>query len=250
MPRGNIVDKIPNIRYFVNMGTKKASIKQRAKKVSIEDLPTVKISDEQIRHISTTLAKRIDKDLFKQKYAPAAEVLKIIGAGAFIAGSFAIPTLPMALRPFLKNNNDYEIWKKFNIPYLKRTMARLEKQKLVEIKDGEKYQTVEITERGKRRILKFAIDELGVEKPRRWDWKWRLVSYDIPVKYKNMGEIFSSYLKTWNFYPIHKSLFLHAYPCEKQIDFLREYLGIGKYVRIFRVEAIENGRQFRDFFGV
>ncbi len=238
------------MRYFVNMGTKKAGIKRRAKKVRVEDLPTVKISDTQIKHISTALAKRIDRDLFKKKYAPIGEVLKLIGTGAFIAGSFAVPTLPMALKPFLKNEDEYEIWKKFNIPYLKRTLERLERQRLVEIKEGNKYQTIEITESGKRRILKFALEELGVEKPEDWDNKWRLVSYDIPNKYKNMAGIFTSYLKTWNFYPLHNSLFIHAYPCEKQIDFLREYLGIGKFVKIFRVEAIENTKVFRKFFGV
>ena len=225
-------------------------IKKRAAKVQIEDLPMAKISDEQIKHISISLAKQIDKNLFKKRCAPIGEVLKLIGTGVFIAGSFAIPTLPMALKPFLKNENEYEIWKRFNIPYLKRTLERLEKQKLVEIKEGEKYQTIEITQRGKRRILKFALEALSVEKPGNWDGKWRLVSYDIPSKYKNMGELFSSYLKTWNFYPFHKSLFIHAYPCEKQIEYLREYLGLGKFVRLFRVDGLENDSEFREFFGV
>ncbi len=234
----------------LRQGNSGAGVKKRARKARIEDLPMAKINDEQIKHISATLARRIDKDLFKEKYAPIGEVLKLIGTGIFIAGSFAIPTLPMALKPFLKNENEYEIWKRFNIPYLKRTLERLEKQKLVEIKEGEKYQTIEITQRGKRRILKLALEELNLEKPRNWDGKWRLVSYDIPCKYKNLGELFSSYLKTWNFFPLHKSLFIHAYPCEKQMEYLREYLGLGKFVRLFRVDAMENDSEFREFFGV
>ena len=98
--------------------------------------------------------------------------------------------------------------------------------------------------------MQFAIDQLKVEKPKIWDGRWRLVSYDIPKEIRNVGENFREQLKTWNFYPLHKSVFLHAYSCIEQVDFLREYLGIGKYVRIFIVASIENDKLFRDFFEV
>jgi len=41
-----------------------------------------------------------------------------------------------------------------------------------------------------------------------------------------------------------------AYPCIKEVAFLREYLGIGEMVRLFDVGKIENDQNFRDFFGV
>ncbi|TSC88258.1 MAG: PaaX family transcrtiptional regulator [Microgenomates group bacterium Gr01-1014_7] len=160
--------------------------------------------------------------------------------------------LGLALKPFLdhKRKEEFETWKRFNIPYLRRTLTRLEKQKLVELDEKDGMQIVKITASGKRKVLKFALDELAVEKPKIWDGKWRLISYDIPGRLHRIRAILREYLKAWGFYPFHESVFLHAYPCEKQVEFLREYLGIGEYVRILKVSEIERDKEFRDYFGV
>ncbi len=224
-------------------------INTRKKKVRIEDLPLPKTEESHIAEIAKTLTKKIDREIFKEKYAYATAILKLVGMGAFLTASIAIPNLPRILIPFLQEN-EYEVWKRFNIPYLKRTLKRLERQKLVKIVEGEKYQIVEITDGGQRRILKYALDTLVIEKPKFWDNKWRMASYDIPNKLKRTRQVFREYLSAWGFYPLHESVFLHAYPCIKQVVFLREYLGLGEYVRIFQVSKIENDTPFREFFGV
>lgn len=224
--------------------------KGRAKS-HIENL-SISIKDSLTAEISKTLAKQIDKEIFEKKYAPIKAVLTLVGTGLFLGASVIIPNLPLALKPFLdqKRKEEFETWKRFNIPYLRRTLMRLEKQKLVELDEKEGIQIVKITDSGKRKILKFALDELAVEKPKIWDGKWRLVSYDIPGELHKLRAIFREYLKAWGFYPLHESVFLHAYPCEKQVEFLREYLGLGEYVRILKVSGIERDKQFRDYFGV
>lgn len=222
---------------------------KRKKKTRIEDLPLPKTEKSHIEDIAKTLSRQIDKEILRKKYTTVSAILKLVGIGAFLTASVAVPNLPRILKPLL-NENEYEVWKRFNIPYLKRTLKRLEKQKLVIVKEEGNLQVVEITDAGRRRILKYAIDELAVEKPKFWDRKWRLISYDIPTKSKELGKIFREYLRAWGFYPLQESVFLHAYPCEKQVEFLREYLGIGECVRIFQVSAIENDKLFREFFGI
>lgn len=229
---------------------KKLKRSRQRKKKYIEDLPISKTLESSIDEIAKSLSKKIDKEIFSKKYARVADVLKIIGTGAFLAASIAIPNLPRILKPLLEDGNEYEAWKRFNIPYIKRTLERLEKEKLVQIKDTKSHQIVEITQRGRRRILKYALNELTIEKPKIWDGKWRLISYDIPGKHKFLRKVFREYLRIWGFYPLHESVFLHAYPCGKQVEFLREYLGVGEYVRFFSVSRIENDSLFRDFFGV
>lgn len=217
-----------------------------------ETLLVSSIDNQTIEAISKTLLRQMDKEIFEKKYAPVKEILKLVGAGVFVTAAIIAPGLPMALKPFLNHQRqkEHSAWKRFNIPYLKRTLERLEKQKLVEFDEKDGVQVVKITDKGNRRILKFAIDELAVEKPKIWDDRWRLVSYDIPKNLHRVRAILREYLNAWGFYPIHESVFLHAWPCEKQVEFLREYLGIGKYVRIFRVSEIERDKEFRDFFGV
>lgn len=220
--------------------------RKRRKKVKNLSLP----SEDKISYLATKLTQQIDKETFRKKYAPVTEVIKLVGAGAFLATSLVFPTLPQVIKPFLSDPSAYEAWKRFNIPYLKRTLRRLEKEKLIEIDEAEGMQIVKITNHGRRRILKCALDELAIEKPKVWDGTWRLVSYDFPRDIGKIRDIFRDYLKAWGFYPLHKSVFLHAYPCGKEVEFLREYLGIGEYVRIFKVTAIENDKVFKVFFGV
>jgi len=223
---------------------------KRKKKVRIENLSVSTIDESLILDISKSLARQIDKKEFEKKYASVKSILTLVGAGAFLAASLVIPNLPLALKPFLNNQKEYEVWKRFNIPYLKRTLNRLEQQKLVEIIEEKGLQVVKITESGKRRILRHAIDELLIEKPRVWDGKWRLVSYDIPGNLKQLRKMFRERLCVWGFFPLHESVLLHAYPCEKQVEFLREYLGVGEHIRIFTVSKIENDKPFKDFFGI
>jgi hypothetical protein len=223
---------------------------QRNKKTLPEDILILPENDKYIAQLAQTLSKQIDFKIFKKKYMPAAEILKLVGMGIFLAASIAIPNLPIALKPFLVRDDKREAWKRFNIPFLKRTLKRLEKQKLVEIKEENGIQVVELTERGKKRILRYSLEELEIKKPKFWDESWRLVSYDIPNELKFQRRFFHHYLLAWGFYPLHESSLLHAYPCEKEVEFLREYLGISEYVRIFKVAKIENDRLFRDFFGV
>lgn len=208
------------------------------------------LSKEKEDELAKILARQIDEKIFDKKYASAREILKLVGAGAFLAASIAIPNLPRAVKPFLKNENEFEVWKRFNISYLKRTLKRLEKEKFVEFDEEDGMQIVKISENGRKRIVRFALNELEIRKPKIWDKKWRLISFDLPEKLKSERKIFVEYLNAWGFYPLHKSVYLHAYPCLKEIDFLREYLRIGAYVRLFIVSSIENDNLFLDFFGI
>lgn len=202
--------------------------------------------------LSQQLIKQIDKETFDKKYLRVKDILLLVGAGAFVTASLAAPALPMILQPYLKKQraNEYELWKQFNIPYLKRSLQRLEKQKLIDMYEENGIQVVKITQAGKVKVIKHAIDNLVLEKPKHWDKTWRLVSYDVPKELKRASDIFREYLKVWKFYPMHESVFLHAYPCASQIELLREYLGLGEYVRIFTVIRIEHDTPFRKFFGV
>lgn len=207
------------------------------------------LSQTSIDQLSKTLLKQIDDEIFREKYAKVEPVLKLIGAGMLLAGAIIAPSLPKALAPFFQEN-EYEAYKRFNIPYLKRTLERLEKEKLVETSEENGVQVVKITKAGKIKVLRYALDELAIKKPKTWDGKWWLVSYDLPKSFGKERDILRDYLRAWGFYPLHKSVYLHAYPCYSQITFLKEYLGIGEYLRVFKVSAIENSQSFKDFFGI
>src|SRR3989344_3252094 len=114
-------------------------IKPRKKKALLEDLKVPPINENYLQNMAQSLSRQIKKETFEKKYTPTFDVLKLVGAGAFLAASIAIPTLPMALKPFLKESDEHESWKRFNLPYLKRTLHRLEEQKLIETSEENNY---------------------------------------------------------------------------------------------------------------
>lgn len=222
--------------------------RKRKKPQRIENLPLP--TEKTLDRLAHILSRQIDREILNRKYSSIEAVLKLVGTGIFLAALAGAPNLPKAIKPFLSDTSSYHPWKRFNIPYLKRTIVRLEEQKLVEVGEEDGVQTVHITNAGRRRILKYALGTLTITKPKYWDKTWRLVSYDLPEGSSGIRNTFHRYLLSWGFYPIHESVLLHAYPCEKEIEFLREYLGIGKYVRIFVVSNVEDDEVFREFFDV
>lgn len=209
------------------------------------------VTNPYLKDIAKSLSRKITVDALTKKVAPALPILALVGAGAFLTASIAIPALPLVLKPFLNNGEDKRAWKRYNLDHLKRTLDRLEKRQLVNFdvsKNGE--QIVTITKAGQTKLLRLALNETAIDKPKLWNGDWYLVSYDVPEDFKDKRQLLKEYLKAWGLYPLHESMYLHAYPCLKQVDFLREYLGIGQYVRVFVVRKIENDQVFREFFGV
>ena len=177
-------------------------------------------------------------------------ILLLLAKGTALMTVIAAPKTSRLFKGFLDDNTEWKEWKLFNSTYLKRTIRKLEKQELVEIiEEGDKA-TVKITKKGMRKVLKFGLDSITISKPSRWDGKWRLVFYDVLGGKRSVRDKFRSYLKSAGFYQFQESVYLHAYPCEKEIDFLKYYLGIGSEVRYIIAEKIENDQEFRDYFGV
>lgn len=231
--------------------THKKIRKKRAKKRNLEDLP---LPTKNIEVLAQSLKKKLDAEERERKYAPVKEVLTLLAGGTFLAASIVMPGLSAGLKMFINKEedgwSDKNEWKKFNHAYLAKTIKRLEKQKLVEIDEEKDLKIIKITDRGRKRVLRYALEELEIKKPRVWDGKWRFVTYDIPKKKNWQRDIMRSFLKRLEFYRFHESLYIHAYPCEDEIEFLREYLGLGKHVKLLVVNKIENDKPFREYFGV
>jgi len=202
-----------------------------------------------IKDLARTISDQELGEALADKVADSELVLKMVGAGLFLAAAVVAPGLTRVFKPhFFAWEKDP--WRRFNIKHLKQTIKRLEKRQLLSISQNKSGTVVELTKNGERQVIKMALEKLAVTKPRLWDGRWWLVTYDIPEGQKEIRAEFREYLLAWGFYPLQDSVFLHCYPCLKQVNYLREYLGIGEMVRIFKVAAIENDQPFKEFFGV
>jgi hypothetical protein len=207
-------------------------------------------SDETLRNISLILIKQSEHQQRKAKYAPIKEVLALIGRGAIISSALLSVNGAASIAKLLEESPDWDSWKRYNVSYLQRTLRRLAAQKHVEVaeKDGESI--VYLTKLGKRKVLKYSQNTIKIDKPDRWDGKWRLVMYDVPSSRRELSELLRQALRNLGFYKMQESVYVYPYPCFDQIEFLREYYALGDIVQYMLVDKIENDEAYMIYFGL
>lgn len=212
--------------------------------------PSPDLSDTHIASLCSLIISHQKNERAQKGYAAVKTVLLLLGAGAAISSVFLAPNSAVVLQKLLPNDPQWEQWKQFNTSYLKRTLKRLEQQNHVEITRQNNDTVVTLTQSGKRKVLKFALENLEIDKPLLWDKKWRMVIYDIPSYHHGFGDLIREDLRALGFYPLQKSVYLHPFPCYDQIEFLRAYYGLGNNLQYVTIEKIENDYAYKAYFGL
>jgi len=181
------------------------------------------------------LKNQQEKVSIREKYNRgelAKEILKGLALGGLIVASFALPNLPQVFSFFgIKNAKDrYR---------MKRAIESLKKGKLIEIYEKGDDEIMEITEKGKKKILKYKFDDMNLVRPKKWDGLWRIISFDIPERYKRERNALTGKLKDMEIYPLQKSVFICPFECHNEIDFVGEVLDVRKYIHYFVAKEID-----------
>lgn len=174
------------------------------------------------------------------------DVLILLGAGVFLAGSLIMPGLPVVLKPILeeKRKREEKEWEKYNISRLRSLLKRLQAQKIVEITDGE----VKITDKGRRKVLKYNLENMEIK--RKTDGKWRVIIYDVANLKRYQRDIFRNMLDKLQFLRLQESVYLTPFVCDNEIQYLREMFEIGNEVLVLKVKEIENEEVYKNYFGI
>ncbi len=98
---------------------------------------------------------------------------------------------------------------------------------------------ITITKDGRQKMLSYNIDDIHINKTARWDKKWRLVIFDIPVDKKQARDAFGRKLRSLSFYPLQKSVYITPYPCEDEIEFLAAVFDVRRHVLILHISDFE-----------
>lgn len=208
------------------------------------------MDDEQIKQLAKVLLTERKQKEIDGKNEKLKQVLLLLAGGTALITVVTLPGTARLFKEFLKDDSEWKEWKMFNINYLRKTLRKLERQKLIEVSEEKGIGKVSLTENGQKKLLKMSVEDMFIRKPAKWDGKWRMIFYDVARDKNSVRDRFRAYLKAGGFYRWQKSVYLHAYPCEKEIDFLRNFLGISGEVRLIIADQIENDQIFRDYFGV
>ena len=134
----------------------------------------------------------------------------------------------------------YRQWKKYPHKRVYDTFYHLRKRRLIEFKREGKQIYIGLTDEGKKKAGYLQINDLKIKEPKKWDRKWRLVIFDIAELKRGHREGFRGKLKELGFCCLQKSVWLHPFDCEAEIELLRNFFGLGQEdLRLIVAEKIE-----------
>ncbi|MFA4890573.1 MAG: CRISPR-associated endonuclease Cas2 [Candidatus Paceibacterota bacterium] len=137
-------------------------------------------------------------------------------------------------------------WKEINKSRLYSAVREFYNERLIDYKeDNDGNVKIVLTKEGQKKALQFKFDEMEIKKPAKWDKKWRIVIFDVPEKKKKAREALRGKLKNLGFQELQKSVFIHPFECEEEIDFVVEIFQIRPYVRFIRAESFTNEEQLK-----
>ncbi len=114
-----------------------------------------------------------------------------------------------------------------------RGLKNLETRGIIKT-DGKRYL---FTEKGDVWLKNSAYNYFRIRN-RRWDKKWRIILFDIPLEMEKQRQIFRRRLKRIGCHMIQKSVFVFPYQCQEEIGFWCEDLGLNDYVDIVVADSV------------
>jgi len=140
-------------------------------------------------------------------------------------------------------------WEKIERNSLNRTIRSLYESKLVLTKDNhDGTLTLVLSKEGEQLALTYDIENMWIKRPSRWDNKWRIVMFDVPEPLKKVRDTLRMHFKNMEFYEFQKSVFVHPYPCAKEIEYIVEFYEARKYIRFIIATDIDNELELKRHF--
>lgn len=165
--------------------------------------------------------------LQKKKFVNITHIILAIIAIAGFATLLAIaPGLGILAKPLLK--------KKPRRDTLRKRLYELKHSGYIQ-RDSRGYR---LTRKGKDRLWKYDMKTLVIQKKQRWDKRWRVVLFDIPERRRKDRDLFRKDLTSLGFYALQRSVFLHPYPCQKEVLLLCKKYRISRYICFCEIEQL------------
>jgi len=136
--------------------------------------------------------------------------------------------------------------KKRQDEYVSSSASKLVKRGLL-FYDGKRYC---MTPTGEDLLRHWQFADFKLERPKKWDRKWRVIIFDIPEKKRNVRDHIRTLFKSAGFYLLQDSVWVYPYDCEDVLTLLKSDLGVGKDILYLIVDELENDKHLRESFGL
>lgn len=159
------------------------------------------------------------------------------GAGLLIMGALVFPGLPVALQPILKMRGHKGFLK---------LLKKMQNKGVIYL-GGER---IKLTKKGLELQKQLRLEQVILKKPAEWDGIWRLISYDIPDKYKKTRDWFRWTLIRLGFKNLQESLWVYPYDCKEEIAVIAKNIGIAEYVIVMMTDSLPKQEEWEADFGL
>ena len=172
------------------------------------------------------------------------DVQKAILTSVKIAGLLSVALLaPNSIKylksfGFIPGNRQKEI--------IKESRDKLVKSELLKYEDG----FLCLTNKGKTKLEVLEVRDWKLDKPKKWDGRWRMLIFDIPEKKRPLREKIRRTLMHIGFVKLQDSVWIYPYSCEDLVTLLKADFKVGKDLLYLIVDSIENDKHFRVLFNL
>jgi CRISPR/Cas system-associated endoribonuclease Cas2 len=132
----------------------------------------------------------------------------------------------------------------------KSVLGRLATKGLIMFEERGDKRYARITEVGKRVLELETLREKSLQKPKRWDKRWRVVIFDIPERRKSVRARLRRFMGEYGFVRLQDSVWIYPYDCEDLIALAKAKFRIGLDVLYMLVEQLEHDKHLREHFAL
>ena len=182
----------------------------------------------------------------QEKIELTKEVLKNIG----LLGAVTAMVIAPGIAPLFKSIGKEEDRPHYKNMRINQTLKRLEKRGLVSTQMRDEKKLVSLTKKGRVLLHKINLSELKIEKPKKWDNKWRIIIFDIQESKRKIREQLRRLLIHLGFKKFQNSVWFFPYPCEKEINLLKQSFYLENNLFCLTSERFKDDRPLIKFFNL
>ncbi|OGE27078.1 hypothetical protein A3H85_03975 [Candidatus Daviesbacteria bacterium RIFCSPLOWO2_02_FULL_40_8] len=171
------------------------------------------------------------------------ELAKNILTGLGVVGLVATVTIAPGLAKAIQTLS------KIDYPRIYQELKRLQKRGLVEIvKRKSGVTTIKLSSVGRKYLRRLQIHTIKINRPNKWDGRWRIIIFDIPITKNSSRELLRRNMKRLGFYKLQASVFVHPYACYEVVTYLRDYFGVRTEVEYIESDKLESQNKLISHF--
>ncbi len=161
-----------------------------------------------------------------------ASALQVIGFNGLDGISVKAPSASAGLATLLKRHRVY--YADFG-----RLLVELKRRDLVQVSPTDQGYHFVLTISGVHRLQQILVNQLKIPRPRRWDGKWRAVTFDIPIKFSTQRAYFTQHLQRLGFVMLQKSLWVYPFPCFNEVEQLAGHYNLARYCSMMEIDKLD-----------